>query len=101
MLSGWDIYWITRLDGLQSFILVITILGCVVGGILHTIFLVNNDEIKDDKILNKEASLLLLKYFIAFFIGLLIYFSIPSTKTMFAIKVLPKILIHALKFFMN
>ncbi len=87
MLSGWDIYWITRLDGLQNFILITTMLT-LVGAVIH---IGSVCEIDDGIPLRRKIKFLLPIYYIIFFINLLAYFLIPSTKTMFAIKVLPKI----------
>jgi len=93
-MKGWEIYWITRMDGIKSFFFVTgSTLCCLMVFFYVTSFLIFNSSYSSDREL-KEALASLKACYVSALVGLpllIISCFIPTTKEMAAITVLPKI----------
>jgi len=89
MITAWDIYWITRLDGIKECFVPLVIIG-VVGTICFFIGGAVN-YFSDDKPLGKKIWSFLFITIPVLLIGMASAALIPSTKTAIAIYAIPKI----------
>ena len=91
-MTGWEIYWITRLDGIRI-LAGVSIIVIFAISVIYMIF--KDDEYRYGK-KEKEYTAFLWKYLKkilpVFMIPILLLVLTPTTKEMFAIKILPKII---------
>ena len=86
-MTAWQLYWILNLDSVRQTILMFAIIGCILGGFTHISigYFYSNEDLS-------KVSYLIKRYVITFVIGIVLATFLPSTKQMFTIMVLPKII---------
>ena len=95
MITGWEIYWFTRLDPLKELTGSTAVLGLVLSGIMFLLYpmfseIFDCDEDKRKKYLTWTTGLQIAMFF-ASVLSALAYAMTPTTKEMAAIKVIPMI----------
>ena len=85
MITETTLYWITRLDNINAFLVFFTLLSIIVAAV----FLVNwihPESTGDERRLGRFGFLLVIPFFFVLSLGLVF---LPTTKEMCAIKVIP------------
>lgn len=87
MITSWDIYWITRLDAVCGFIVVVCIIIVLLLLFSPVLYIVCDDNDVDIKYFWRGVKISIASFLSLLFIGIFI----PSTKEFAAIYLIPKI----------
>ena len=93
MITGWTIYWVTRLDNITMISGFVAFFGILLGVLGTAITLSILDTLEDDnaKEYAKKAWSIAKKFLMAGTIGLVVYFATPTTKEGAAMLIVPSI----------